>query len=406
MSFKTEKMCKELVLARSRPSTIIDLSKWNSRGWTNQERPFSHRMLIFTDEQLLYWCRRTSWCEDTVLETDNEHVHYEDTPLYRFSVRNDPSVAFMKQLEESPAISMFEEYSKIVSEFCRRDLFFEGDILDAFAGLLRSFKASYKPSPHLLTYYFDLPSIWFDHSLLWTPLPNSVGIRRRNALFRNLSGDVIPFPSWSWTGWVGQTYYQYPSNIEARTRSEIKWFSFGDSGSVSLLTSGQDLAYPLPEWFQSSSGPRPLRGKWKPLDAPVDVQQTGVLDQGHYSRSGTHLLMFYTSSGYLPIIERHDGLEARRSESSIIREYFIAGEGKGLIGLDAEWVASHHSPLYEFVVISRSMENDWDNPGMCDSLNVMLIERCGDATYRVGVGTVSELTWVLAEPEWKFIQLG
>ena len=43
--------------------------------------------------------------------------------------------------------------------------------------------------------------------------------------------------------------------------------------------------------------------------------------------------MFYTSSGYLPIIERHDGLEARRSESSIIREYFIAGEGKGLIGL-------------------------------------------------------------------------
>jgi hypothetical protein len=407
MSFKTTGKCKELVAARSRPTTIIDASKWNSRGWTYQERLFSRRMLIFTDEQMLYWCGKSSWCEDTVLETDNEHVHYEDTPLSRFSIQNNPSVPFMKQVEEVSKTSMFEEYSKIIAEFSRRDLSFEGDVLDAFAALLRSFKDSYKPNPDPLQYHFGLPSAWFELSLLWAPLTNSPGVRRRNATYRNLSGEPedAPFPSWSWTGWVGRVHYKYPQNLEARTRSEIKWYTFDSAGSVSMLTSGEDSTHPLPSWFQSSSGPRPLREKWKPLGAPVDIQGMGVHDQGLHGRPGAHSLMFFTSSAFMPVIERRDGLQEPGSENSPVRQYFIAENGEGSIYLDAEWVVSHRGLLYEFIVISRSMSDDWRNPGMCDDLNVMLIERCGGATYRVGVGSVAESTWVLAEPEWKFIQL-
>ena len=403
-SFRVMEEHTELIVARSRPTTIIDASKWNNRGWTYQERLFSCRMLIFTDEQMLYWCGKSSWCEDTVLETDDEDVHLEDAPLSRFSIRNDPSAPFMRQVEEVSKTSMFEEYSKIITEFSRRDLSFEGDILDAFAGLLRSFKSSYKPNPDPLQYYFGLPSAWFELSLLWTPLTNSPAIRRRNATYHDTSGEDVPFPSWSWTGWVGKIHYQYPQMLEARTRSELKWYTFNGAGSVSLLKTGGDSTHPLPPWFQSSSEPRLLRDKWKPLGASVDVQAAEIHDLGVNPR--THLLMFHTSSVFMPIIERRDGLQAPGSENSPVREYFIAGEGQGFIDLDAEWVAGNPGPFYEFIVISRTMGDDWRAPGMCDSLNVMLIERHGQETYRVGVGSVAESTWVLYEPQWKFIQLG
>ncbi|KAM3068145.1 hypothetical protein ACMFMG_011194 [Clarireedia jacksonii] len=38
---------RTLSLARSRPLALINVSKWNSRGWCYQERLFSHRMLLF-----------------------------------------------------------------------------------------------------------------------------------------------------------------------------------------------------------------------------------------------------------------------------------------------------------------------------------------------------------------------
>jgi hypothetical protein len=406
MAIGAKERGKELVTARSRPSTIIACSKWNSRGWTYQERLFSHRMLLFTDEQLLYWCGRSSWCEDTVLETDNEHVHYEERPLYRFSVPNNPSAPFMKQAEESPSVSMFEEYSKIVSEYSRRDLSFQGDVLDAFAGLLRRFRASYEPNSLPLNYFFGLPSAWFELSLLWNPLANSPKIRRRGEMYHMRSGVDIPFPSWSWTGWVGVVEYRYPQNIEARTQSEIQWYSFDLAGTLFQLAPSKYPSHPLPPWFGSSDKPRPLRKHWRPDGAPVDVGKTGVLNRESHNHSGTNFLMFYSSSALLPVVERHDGLVPQGCGSNSVSHYFIAGEGKGWIQIDSDWIASHLGPLYEFVVISRSREDDWREPGMLDMLNVMLIEWRDGVAYRVGVGTVAESVWVLSEPKWKFIQLG
>ncbi|PMD41737.1 HET-domain-containing protein, partial [Hyaloscypha variabilis F] len=55
MTFNSHGTSKQLTVARSRPTRIIDDSKWNSRGWTYQEKLFSHRMLLFTEEQVLYW---------------------------------------------------------------------------------------------------------------------------------------------------------------------------------------------------------------------------------------------------------------------------------------------------------------------------------------------------------------
>jgi hypothetical protein len=121
------------------------------------------------------------------------------------------------------------------------------------------------------------------------------------------------------------------------------------------------------------------------------------LDAMINSPSKMHLLMFYTSSALLPVFQQQDGLHTPGSENSEVREYFIAGEGKGWINLHAEWLASHLQATYEFIVISRSGG---------DFLSVMLIERLGDIAIRVGVGKVSEEVWVQAELEWKLIKLG
>ncbi|KIM99513.1 hypothetical protein OIDMADRAFT_126462, partial [Oidiodendron maius Zn] len=46
----------ELSNALPRLKNIIEVSVWNSRGWTYQERMFSHRSLVFAENQTYYGC--------------------------------------------------------------------------------------------------------------------------------------------------------------------------------------------------------------------------------------------------------------------------------------------------------------------------------------------------------------
>lgn len=395
---------KRLVIARSRPTTVVNNSIWNHRGWTYQERFFSHRMLIFTSQQLLYWCRKSSWCEDTVLETDNERVFYDEMPLYRFGVRNKPTGPFMKHVEELPSISMLEEYAQSVAEYSRRQFSFQGDVLDAFKGLEHSMRASHKLDTLSLEFYSGLPSAWFDMALCWTPVLTSK-VHRRHAKHRHQSGIEIPFPSWSWTGWIGEVEYAYIQNIETRTRPEVKFYMTDHEGFPIPLRTDLVTPQPLPPYFQSSNAARTLRSKWKPDSAPVDISRSDVQVQESNHQPGPHLV-FYSCCAFLPVVERHDGLTVDGNESNPTRQYFIVGESKGWISIDAEWMANNPASTHEFVVISRSMENDWADPGMCDMLHVMLIERCDGMAYRVGIGSVSEAVWADAESEWKIVHLG
>lgn len=395
---------KELVVARSRSSTLVNISNWNRRGWTYQERLFSHRMLIFTVEQLFYWCRKSSWCEDTVMETDNERVFYDEMPLYRFGARNKLSGPFMKHVQELSSVSIFEEYAQSVAEYSRRQFSFQGDVLDAFEGLQHSIRTSDRINPFSLQFYSGLPSVWFEMALCWTPVLTSK-VHRRHALYRQPSGVELPFPSWSWVGWIGEVEYIYPRNMEARVRPETKFYMINHKGSpipirVNLVTS--EPISPSPE---SSAADRKLRSKWKPEGAPVNISRSDAQVQESCHQPRPHLA-FYSSCAFLSIIERNDGLSVNGNQTNPNRQYFIAGESKGWINIDAEWMADNPAPTYEFVMISRSVEDDWADPGMLDMLNVMLIERRDGMAYRVGVGLVSETVWADTESEWKIVHLG
>ena len=52
-----------LVSLKSEPELVIMASPWASRGWTFQEAMFSHRLLIFTEQQVYFECQSANFCE-------------------------------------------------------------------------------------------------------------------------------------------------------------------------------------------------------------------------------------------------------------------------------------------------------------------------------------------------------
>ena len=59
-------------------------SKWNTRGWTFQEKVLSRRCLFFMEEQVHWECQRASWCEETCLETSPEYRFSWEALSFRF----------------------------------------------------------------------------------------------------------------------------------------------------------------------------------------------------------------------------------------------------------------------------------------------------------------------------------
>ena len=392
---------KKLVVARTTPSQLISRTKWNSRGWTYQERLCSRRMLVFSEEQLLYWCSKASWCEDTVLETDNEHVRYNETPLHRFNLSNDISIPFMKQVEESSSVTQFQEYALLVEEYTRRDLSFPGDVVDAFTGALLQFKKIHETAESPIEFYFGTPLSFLGLALRWQPQLNCSPHQRRAAKWRTQEGVEVSFPSWSWTGWIGNTRFEYPQTMEFMYRSEIHIFYVELTGKLARIP---PLDHPpQPSWLQHS-GKFLLREQWRSDDGPIEPTIDQVRSQNGQNLYG--LLVFYSSTCFLPLIERNDGLVPKQNQIKSVTHYFISGDGQGWIEIDPAWISSHPAPKYEFVVLSRSLNSDWEDPGKKDSLTVMLIEWKESIAYRVGVGSVSESVWVNANPTWTLILLG
>ncbi|KAK5987058.1 hypothetical protein PT974_11175 [Cladobotryum mycophilum] len=386
----------EFIVARSSPSTLLQKSPWNSRGWTYQERLCSRRLLIFTEEQVVYLCGTSSWCEDTVLETDDPKVHYQEQPLYSLNLPNDETQSFMQKVEEAASISPFQEYKKMMGEYSSRNLTFPGDVMNAFAGALARFQRNCEVKGIQLDFLFGIPATWLELGLLWVHASGSRNWKRRGECWRHPSGVEVPFPSWSWMGWMGTV----DANVsEHATRPELDWY-YVEPGSNSLRRLFSNAtAQPAPFWFQTSDAPRVLREKWKPkgaasIVAEVDLEQFNLPDLGGK-------LAFYTSTCFLPLNKREDFLNQDGDRYTIGAEFRF-----GDMRLDPEWAEERVGQSLEFIVIGRLSANDWEDPGMRDMLWVMLVERRGKIAYRIGVDAISESEWVASNPAWQLIVLG
>jgi hypothetical protein len=165
-----------LVLNKPRACLRLD-SIWNSRGWTLQESLFSRRLILF-DGFVSWVCCEGEWSEDTDWELD-----FQGRRGFLLTDR----VGLYGRLPLWPDLQV---WGSLVLQFNKRDLTFERDVIDAFAGIEAAGGPAF-PCGFLL----GMPQLFFDIALLWQP--DKQLIRRNNDPSNHL-------PSWSWVGWKGE----------------------------------------------------------------------------------------------------------------------------------------------------------------------------------------------------------
>ncbi|KAJ8067231.1 hypothetical protein OCU04_004595 [Sclerotinia nivalis] len=173
----------------------LEDSEWSRRGWTLQERALSRRSIIFTDQQLLWACRKCHRLEETYCETSLAHAslfrlqeteYFLDTSLRNFFVSNDI-------IDQT-----WYKFRRLVSDYTTRQLTKSGDAHDAFHAILEQVKQLTGDN-----FLWGVPTRHFELGLCWEP-GSLRGVRRRKGLTTLETTSLkrkVPFPSWSWLGW-------------------------------------------------------------------------------------------------------------------------------------------------------------------------------------------------------------
>ena len=158
-----------------------------------------------TPERTYFNCKEGNWSEDFPLDLSSDPKNYA-----QFFRDDDSKLGF--QGDES--VSPFEKYSSMVERISVRNFTQDSDILNACRGFeLGMLRSSMGDS------VCGLPATCFEYALAW----QSDGNLRR----RGLSNVGLPFPSWSWAGWVGPIVYPFvsgPKEMEVRLLNEMSLY--------------------------------------------------------------------------------------------------------------------------------------------------------------------------------------
>lgn len=158
------------------PRGAINFSRWNTRGWTYQERLLSNRILTFTDSQVFFQC--TKGCNF------EEQYHYPSINNATYTLP-DPLAQLDFQIRD-----LWQIYAIAVEEYSKRSITKPSDKLRAFTGILNFLRRPLRGA-----FFFGLPANLFDVALLWKNLGPSIRSSKNS------------FPSWSWAGWDGPVMY-------------------------------------------------------------------------------------------------------------------------------------------------------------------------------------------------------
>lgn len=168
--------------------TVMTASKYETRGWTFQERLLSRRCAYFSSTQIYLECSkgiRTETGGPVVFERSTVSVNQPD------AMRSNPLNEISNAAKWLPDLYLFKKYCSLVEVYMSRELSYPEDILKAFSGILSDFERRSR-----IPFVCGLPEIPFERALLWAPLER---LERRQAQ----QGNPI-FPTWSWVGWVGK----------------------------------------------------------------------------------------------------------------------------------------------------------------------------------------------------------
>lgn len=419
----------------------IRQSKWDTRGWTFQERLLSPRTLIFVGGRMFFQCRCTARSVDIM--TENEDAGWS----IEFSLS--PSL-MLRKLPHQPLLV----YKEALQLYMKRELTFNKDILAAFTGIGNLVCQTLGGS-----LVFGLPSSHLDWALLW---------EFQSAASRRLKEDLESFPSWSWCGWKNDGMdCEYKSQMLVGIEDNlhdwlmnhtwITWYIRDRNGNLRLVWDGSSATtqgskvdstwrgYTLPpdhDMTTFDAYGRRLRPseQAQPRDkdfalilneCPFAVEIVQETDSGAPNSANKDMpfLQFYTWSAFFRISEdTRPHVRASRTDQNW-RRYNIEDykdDWCGIIMLDDVWAVQKVLQLddpMEFIAISDAKQfdpeeyDDWANyipmerrESTWDLYYVLLIEYREDIAYRVGLGKIyKEAFENSCKPEgkrWKEFILG
>lgn len=249
-----------------------DLTRWESRAWTFQEKVLSRRMLVFLNGFAQWQCQEGIWREDVNARDVNtapaaishSYLRPVTTPVEAsteetYGLRTDETDGSVR-LYRSPGLS---QYTRCVHDYSMRTTSDSGDILRACKGIL-----SILGSPDLLdtTFLHGLPRRFMDMALLWQV---QYGIRRRKTVHG------AP-PSWSWAGWESASNWRGTQRL------------LGDSGNEQSVGPGAFYRAPFDVFFdregiemhlnaEGEERLRPLASIFSMPNANIPLPQLGLL---------------------------------------------------------------------------------------------------------------------------------
>lgn len=199
-------------LVSTERSLQLNLSSWAKRAWTCQEYQFSTRSLIFINGHIFFECANAVFGEAN-----------PDRPMSTTSRGRTRSIDFTHTLgaQVTHAIASFLSYCHHVQEYTSRSLSHEGDVLNTFSAILQDHSARFGTG-----FCWGLPTQHFLDAMLWTNGRYCSKTRRSLRRRTGVQKECAPFPSWSWTGWIGQVHYsQLDKNIcfSDTLQSYITW---------------------------------------------------------------------------------------------------------------------------------------------------------------------------------------
>ncbi|KAI9644823.1 hypothetical protein NHQ30_006850 [Ciborinia camelliae] len=359
---------------------------WETRGWTFQEMVLSKRLMIFTDSQVFFQCKKSLWCEDTILENLNPKVTCESKASGDI------------RLESHTSMGAFTSYTTLLYDYTCRSLGNQSDALNAFLGIQHHLQKRGLNSQHeslIGEFHFGLPESMFDIGMVWR-LPYHYPNQRRNL-----------FPSWSWAGWnmeIGDSFHRpgvtFPYANEVR--QEIVWYKPGGEGSPEYVRI--DSSEIILQDTQTTQDERKLSVRWK--SDKISIPE-------HTFPNAPHILHFWTSIARLRV-DRCGNQEIRksvdRSDPAILEneDMMIKDQTQdvpiGTISLNRLWRADKPDEL-DFMVVARACKTKYSQSKY--GLYVMLIEWVDNIAYRVQMVSdpVKEDIWASLKTEWKFVSL-
>jgi hypothetical protein len=169
----------------------LEMSGWNRRAWTMQEKALSRRTITFSEEQVSWDCPCASFWEEAFFEIRNLRCR----PIISTSYHH---LSLSTLAEKRPP---WELYRNLVSTYSQRDLSYPGDYSDAFTAVIQMMDDTKGER-----FLWGLPCSRFGLALSWDTI---YGVHRRNTLSTLAITSLdrrIKFPSWSWLGWVGHAH--------------------------------------------------------------------------------------------------------------------------------------------------------------------------------------------------------